>query len=67
MPPCPALLKILTQNCSHIKETLGGTKSGTDTEGKGHPETAQPGDPSHMQLPNLITVADAKNSVLTGD
>ena len=40
-------------------------KCGAETVG--HPETAQPGDPSHMQLPNLITVADAKNSVLTGD
>jgi hypothetical protein len=33
---------------------------------KGHAETAPPGDPSHMQTPNLDTVADAKKYLLTG-
>ena len=31
---------------------------------KGHPETALPGDPSHMQLQNPDTIADAGNLLL---
>jgi len=32
---------------------------------KGHPETSQPGDPSHMQIPNLENIVDAKMCMLT--
>jgi hypothetical protein len=32
-----------------------------------HPETAQPGDPSHKQPPNPDNIADANKSLLTGD
>jgi hypothetical protein len=34
-------------------------KCGAET-GKGHPETALPGDPSHIQTPNPDTIEDAK-------
>jgi len=27
---------------------------------KGHPETASPGDPSHLRTPNPVTIADAR-------
>jgi hypothetical protein len=27
---------------------------------KGHPESATPGDPYHVQIPNLDPIADAK-------
>ena len=47
------------------KENIG-TKSGAETERKGHPETAPPGDPSHTQTPNPDTIADAKKCLLTG-
>lgn len=43
-----------------------GTKSGTETEGS-HPEIAPPRDPSHMQPPNLVTIANAKMCLLIGD
>jgi hypothetical protein len=33
---------------------------------KGHPETAPPGDPSHIQTPNPDTIVDVKKYVLTG-
>ena len=33
---------------------------------KGHPETAPPRDPSHLQTPNLDTIADAKKHLVTG-
>ena len=33
---------------------------------KGHPETAPPGDPSHIQTPNPETIADAKKCLLKG-
>ena len=33
---------------------------------KGHPETAPPGDPSHIQTPNPDTIVDAKKCLLTG-
>jgi hypothetical protein len=33
---------------------------------RGHPETALPGDPSHIQSPNAGTIVDAKNCMLTG-
>jgi hypothetical protein len=31
---------------------------------KGHPETALPGEPTHMQLKNPDTIADAGNLLL---
>ena len=31
-----------------------------------HQETAQPGDPSHIQLQNADTIVDAKKGLLTG-
>jgi hypothetical protein len=43
-----------------------GTKNETETEGKAHPETALPRDPSHLQAPNPGTIADAKKCLLTG-
>ena len=33
---------------------------------KGHPETAPPRNPSHLQTPNPHTIADAKKRLLTG-
>jgi hypothetical protein len=33
---------------------------------KGHPETAPPRNPSHLQTPNPDTIADAKKCLLTG-
>ena len=33
---------------------------------KGHTETAPPGDPSHIQLPNQDTLVDANKFLLTG-
>jgi len=33
---------------------------------KGHPVTASPGNPSHMQSPYPVTIADVKKSLLTG-
>ena len=33
---------------------------------KGHPETAPPGDPPHIQSPNPDTVVNAKKCMLTG-
>jgi hypothetical protein len=33
---------------------------------KGHPETAPPGDPSHIQLPNPGTIVDDKKCLMTG-
>ena len=33
---------------------------------RGHPETALPGDTSHIQSPNAETIADAKKDMLTG-
>jgi hypothetical protein len=37
------------------------TKCGVETQGK-----APPGDPSHLQIPNPDTIADAKMCTLTG-
>jgi hypothetical protein len=44
-----------------IKIPMGG-----DTETKHGAETAPPGDPSHIQLPNPDTVVDANKCLLTG-
>jgi hypothetical protein len=53
-----------------IKIPMGGvteTKCGAETEDfKGHPETAPPGDPSHIPLPHPDTIVDANKSLLTG-
>jgi hypothetical protein len=35
-------------------------------EGPSHPETAPPGDPSHIQSPNPDTIVDANKCLLTG-
>jgi hypothetical protein len=53
--------KILIQNCSCLKEMQGSR-----TLRKGHPETAPPEDPSHLQTPNPVSIADAKKHLLTG-
>ena len=43
------------------------TKFGAEMEGiKDHPETAPPGDPSHMQTPNPDSIVDANKCLLTG-
>jgi hypothetical protein len=39
------------------------TKCGTDWR-KGHPETASPRDPSHIQTPNPDTILDARKYLL---
>jgi hypothetical protein len=41
-------------------------KCRTETEGKTHPGTVLPGDPSHIQLPNPDTIVDAKKCMLKG-
>jgi hypothetical protein len=38
----------------------------TEKKKKRHPETAPPGDPSHIQAPNSDTIVDAKKHMLTG-
>jgi hypothetical protein len=43
-----------------------GTKSEAETEVKTRPETAPPREPSHLQIPNAYTIADAKKHLLTG-
>jgi hypothetical protein len=51
------------------KISMGGdteTKCGAETEGTNHPETASPGDPSHIQLPNPDTIVDANKCLLIG-
>jgi hypothetical protein len=40
------------------------TKCGSETIQKGHPETAPPGDPSHMQPPNLDVIMDSGKCLL---
>jgi len=44
------------------------TKCGVETPDvrKGHPETAPPGDPPHIQSPNPVTIVDVKKYLLTG-
>ena len=42
------------------------TKYGAETEGKVHPETVSPGDPSHIQSQNAETILDSKKCMLTG-
>jgi hypothetical protein len=42
------------------------TKCGAETEGKAASETAPPGDPSHIQLPNPDTIVFTGNCLLTG-
>ena len=37
-----------------------------DISRESHPETAPPGDPSHIQQPNTDTIANAKKGLLTG-
>ena len=47
-------------------EGVTETKCGAETEGMNYyPETAPPGDPSHIQSPNPDTTVDA-NKCLTG-
>ena len=43
-----------------------GEKSEAGTEEKNHLETASPDYPSHIQLPNLVTIADTKKCLLAG-
>jgi hypothetical protein len=45
-------------------EVVTETKCVAETED--HPETAPPGNPSHIQPPNSDTIVDAKKSLLTG-
>ena len=42
------------------------TMCGAETGEKGHSETAPPGDPFHIQLPNPNTIRDANKCLLTG-
>ena len=45
----------------------GGTKTQWSRDlRKGHLDTAPSGDLSHMQPPNLVSIADAKKSLLMG-
>jgi hypothetical protein len=52
------------------KIPMGGNteiKYGAESERrKDHPETAPPGDTSHIQSPNLDTMVDANKCLLTG-
>jgi hypothetical protein len=41
-------------------------KISKDLARKGHPETAPPGDPSHIQSPNPDAIVDAGKCLLTG-
>ena len=43
-----------------------GVKCEAETEGKVVQRFAPPGNPSHIQTPNLDTIADAKKCLLTG-
>ena len=54
----PHLLKMLTQNCSYLKEIQRQRL-------ECHPESVPPGDPFHMLPPNPDTTADAKKCLLT--
>ena len=56
--------KVLTQNCSCLKEIQ---EQRVEQKQKKRPcRDCPPGDPSHMQTPNLATIADAKKYLLTG-
>jgi len=43
-----------------------GGKEWSRDWGKGHPQNVPPGDPTHIQPPNPVTIANAKKFVLTG-
>jgi hypothetical protein len=48
---------------------MGGnmeTKCGPETEGNAIPETAPPGDPSHVPTPNPDIIEETKKCLLTG-
>ena len=49
------------------QNTGGNTETicGSETEGN-HPETAPPGDPSHIHSSNIDTIVDDKKCLLTG-
>ena len=57
-----------------LKGGVGGTKSGKNLEisveqklKEMHPETAPPGNQSHIQLPNPDITADAIKCIVPGD
>ena len=60
----PPISKILTQNCSYLKE-MQRQKWSRDWR-KGHFKTAPPRDPSHLQTLNPDTIGDAKKCLLPG-
>jgi hypothetical protein len=43
-----------------------GTKSGAETEIRAIQRLPQPWDPSHLEIPNHVTIVDAKKCLLTG-
>jgi hypothetical protein len=60
----PSISKILTQNCSYLKEIQGQKLE--QRKKNVHPETAPPGDPSHIQTTNQDIIADSKKYLLIG-
>ena len=62
----PPSSNILTQNCSCLREIQGQRGEQRLKEKKDHPETAPPGDPSHIETPNPDNIAHAKKCLLTG-
>jgi hypothetical protein len=49
---------------SFLKEDIEQETKCAESEGKGHPETAPPGDPSHIQSPNLDVIMNARKCLL---
>ena len=60
----PPISKILTQNCSCLKEMQGQRVE--QTEEKAIQRWPPPRDISHLQTPNISTIADDKKHLLTG-
>jgi len=58
------LHSFLEGRTKYSQEKIQGKESSRDWS-KDHPETASPGDPSHMQLPNSVSIVNAKKYLLT--
>jgi hypothetical protein len=62
----PNMALHFTSGIAFQKRSKYGDKVWSRDWRKGHPETAPPGNPSHIQLPNPDTIIDAKMFMLTG-
>jgi hypothetical protein len=60
----PPISKILIQ-IAPVKRNYRDKEWSKDRR-KGHPETAPPWDPSHLQTPKLDVIVDAKKYLLIG-